>query len=146
VTLQGDDPSALQALSEFAYDKEVQAPTEDTSPANVKFYISVFEVADKYVYPELEKEASRLLSYWLEVVIDSMAEEDDVKTLKDLTYIVTAIYHLAEVSDSTREVIAKTLMDVIFGNYRSCPLGAPAKLGPVIEDTCKKESELGRDL
>jgi hypothetical protein len=63
VTLHGDDPSAVEALFEFAYDKEVQAPIDDTSSGNVKFFIAVFEVADKCVYPELEKEASRLFSY-----------------------------------------------------------------------------------
>jgi len=134
-------------MFEFAYDKPIQHPIEDVSPENVEFYTGVFEVADKYNFPALEKEAPRIFGVWMVKVLDNMANEGHDKAVADLVQIVTAVYEFAERAGSTpEEAIVRALRDAIFGHERTNPMGETRTLGKLIEDTSLKVPELGAEL
>jgi hypothetical protein len=95
MTLKGDRPNAVETMFQFSYDKDIQAATETTSPNHVMLFIGLFEVADKYAYPQLVKEASKAFTVWLNNVLEHMANELHFKNMEADKHTATEAHNQA---------------------------------------------------
>jgi hypothetical protein len=159
MTLRGDRPNAVEAMFQFAYDKDIQAATETTSPDHVMLFIGLFEVADKYAYPQLVKEASKAFTVWLNNVLEHMANELHFKNMEPDKHMATeahdqAVANFVQIahavctaeSEATNEAITGGLIKTILAKNLTSPWGPNRMLTKLIRDVSDEVPELGKDL
>lgn len=147
IVLKEDDPKGMRAMLAYAYNIPLQQDTPDPNPKVVDYFLGLVQVADKYHYPALEKEATDKIKEWYSNVINHIAENHSLdEAFKDLGKIATAVYKFAEHAATIDGVVTGVVVDNIFDHEMASPLGTIRKLELVIHDVTVLVPELGADL
>jgi hypothetical protein len=143
IVLKDDDPEALEFMLQFAYD-ENETPTKDDPIESIYFLIKVYEVADKYQYPQLQEETAWRLRCGLSAhltEIDITAENIH----EVFCNIVERIYSLARACGIKHELI-KALLRAVLNNPRVTPMANHGRMQEVVTKTAEQVPEFGRDM
>lgn len=141
--MKDDDPTLITAMLRYAYGSRTPLPVRSPSIQNALFCVSLYRVADKYAFPELEERAALLfmvhMRRWLEHHNDHDTDGEGSARHQSFCEVVTETYKLPNAC------LTHPLVSVILDLTDDVEVMLDQDL-PLLRSAAKEVAEFGRDM